>query len=166
MQQGRYFGKAFTLAELMVVVAIMTALSVVALPTLGKIQRREAVRQSAERVANLLRSAQEQSLSEQYIYGVKIDVTNQEADLISYGESYEGQTTYEIKETVVLGDNKARFQGTDILDADSGEAIVRFTRAGLPSTTGTIEVEDSLGNGSVWTVEVAPAGNIKVSQTE
>lgn len=148
--------------ELLVVIAVIGLLAAVSYPTLGKVQQREQVRQVAENLANLIRSAQEQTLSEQYIYGVIIDSVNDTASLIYYGESYEGQLNYETKETITVDTNKADIDSTTIVDGDTGAAIIRYSRSGQPSTTGTTEIDSANGNYS-WQVEVSPSGSVKVS---
>lgn len=149
--------------EMLTVIAVIGLLAAVSYPTLGKVQQREQVRQVAENVANLIRSAQEQTLSEQYIYGVLINPLADEASLIYYGESYEGQSEYTVKETITVDTKKADIVSTDIVDGNTGLAIVRYSRAGLPSTTGTTDISSQNGNYN-WQIEVSPAGSVKVSR--
>lgn len=150
--------------ELLTVLAVITVLSAVAWPTISKINQRELVRQEAESIANVLREAQERTLSEQYIYGARFDVSGQTVQLISYGETYEGQATYDVLETVYLPANNTMLQAVSFVD-QSGEAIIRFTRAGLPSQPGIVTVRNESGLDQEWSIEVIPAGSVKVYQS-
>lgn len=155
--------RGFTLLELLTVIAIIAVLSGVAWPTISKINQRELVRQEAESIANVLREAQERTLSEQYIYGARFDVALQTVQLISYGETYTEQTPYTVLETVSLPANNTVLQGVSFVD-QSGEAIIRFTRSGLPSQPGTVTVQSNTGLAQQWSIEVIPAGSVKVTE--
>lgn len=156
--------RGFTLIELLTTLAIIAVLSMVAWPTLSRINQREMVRQGAEQVANVLREAQERTLSEQYIYGARFDVAAQAVQLISYGEVYEGQNTYDVLETVSLPTNNTLLQSVDFVD-QSGEAIIRYTRSGLPSQPGSVVVRNDSGLEQEWTIEVIPAGSVRVFES-
>lgn len=155
--------RGLTLLELLTTLAVITVLSVVAWPTISRINQRELVRQEAESIANVLREAQERTLSEQYIYGARFDVAAQTVQLISYGESYTGQLTYDILETVYLPANNTMLQSVSFID-QSGEAIIRYTRSGLPSQPGTVIVRNENGIDQEWQIDVIPAGSVKVSE--
>jgi|GEM_PF-3160548 len=155
--------RGFTLLELLTVMAVLTVLSMVAWPTISRINQRELVRQEAESIANVLREAQERTLSEQYIYGARFDVTAQTVELISYGESYSGQTAFDVLETVNLPANNTMLQAVSFVD-QSGEAIIRYTRSGLPSQPGTVTVQNESGLDQEWQIEVIPAGSVRVTE--
>lgn len=157
--------RGFTLIELLTITAMIGVLAAVSWSPLTNLQRKYQIKQEAEKVANLLRDAQERSLSEQTVFGALIDPLTQQVSLINYGATYTGQTTHQTIETDELPAEKVIIDSTTIYDADSQKAIVRYTRAGLPSTTGTVIITDKNQTaGSAWTVEIAPAGTVKVHQ--
>ncbi len=153
--------RGYTLVELIVVVAVIGILASMAMPSLHRYQHKARIKEQAYLVADLLFAAQEQTLAEQNIYGVVFGSTD--ASLITYGESYEGQD-FTVEETKVLRSGVSMSNNT-IVDGESGENLVRFSRAGTPSTTGSVAITYESSADPSYTVEVSPSGAIKVTQT-
>lgn len=157
--------KGFTLTELLVIISIIGVLVATTWPLVYPAQKRTKVKLAAQRVADFLRSAQEQTLAEQDIFGVRFDTATNVVTLVNYGESYEGVSDEaQVVESKNLDEGSA-FVSTTLIDPQKGVPEVRFTKTGTPSITGTATIGDSAGSSnSSWLVEVAPSGLVKVYQ--
>lgn len=152
-----------TLVELLAVIAIMAALSVVAWPGYSKIHQRALVQEQVEQVAGLLRTAQERTLAEQAVYAVKFDLAAQTAQLISYGLTYTGQTEYAELDKVTLPTDRVVMQSVSFTN-EHNEKIVRFNSAGVPSQPGIVVMKNKIGVAVLWQIEVIAAGSVKVTK--
>lgn len=153
--------QAFSLIELLVVLSIIALVSSGSYSTYRRWHRSAVVRQSAEQVADLMRTALERSVGEQQIYGVLFDAANRQVSLISYGDSFNPSATYTTIDRRTL-DERTRLVDVTFVDASSG-AMVRYTAAGAPSTTGSAGVESVAGD-SYWRVTQNPSGSVQVSE--
>jgi len=150
------------LVELIVVMGVIGILSAIAVPSLRSYQVKARVKEQAYLIADLLYAAQEKTLAEQDIYGVSF--TANSATLLTYGESYEEQEPEIVqsknsRENVVMSNNT-------IIDAGTGANLVRFSRSGVPSTTGSVELTIVNTTNPKYIIEVKPSGSIKVNMSE
>lgn len=156
--------RGFTLIEYLVIVGIVALTSSLAYPTYRRWLRQETTRQTAEQLADLIRTAQERSLGEQLVYGVLILPDSNQAQLISYGDSFQPSATYTVVDRRSFN-NQTALVDVGIVDAASGTDQIRFTASGAPSTTGSVRVTNATG-GTDWLVAVQPSGATKVSSLD
>ena len=153
--------RGFTLVELIVLMGVIGILSGMSIPVWRGYQQKAQIKKQAYAVADFMYAAEEQTLAEQDIYGVIMTSTTY--SLLTYGESYEGQEPT-VVETKSLSPNFSLTDNT-IVDATSGDNEVRFSRSGVPSTTGTVQVGYTDG-GPSYQIEVTPSGAIKVNANQ
>lgn len=156
--------RGFTLIEYLVVVGLVALTSSLAYPSYRRWLRQETTHQTAEQLADLLRTAQERSVGEQLIYGVLIEPDVNQAYLISYGDSFQPSAQYSVVDERSFNDQTALVD-VGIIDASSSTNQVRFTAAGAPSTTGSVRVTNTVG-GTDWLVAVQPSGATRVSSLD
>lgn len=155
--------RGFSLIEYLVVVSLIALLSGVTYPTYRRWLRLSIVQQSAEQLADLIRTAQERSVGEQQIYGVLIEPAANQASLISYGDSFAPNATYVTVDEKSFDDRTA-LSDVGLLDAATSTFQVRFTAAGAPSTTGTVRVSLEGDANTDYLVTVEAAGSTRVNE--
>lgn len=157
--------RGFTLTEMLVIIAVIGVLVGAAWPLLYPAQKRAQTKLDAQKIADELRLAQEQTLSEQDIFGVRLNGGTNTVTVVNYGQSYDGEADVAtIVETKQLDSNVA-IVDTTLVDPVKQTAEVRFAKTGTPSITGTVTVSNPVNDAGLrWIVEVTPSGLIKVHQ--
>ncbi|HSW44533.1 MAG TPA: GspH/FimT family pseudopilin [Phycisphaerae bacterium] len=148
-------GRAFSLAELILVLVIMAILSAIAVPRFAAAARNSAVDLAARRLAADLRFTQAEAIKTQSRKSVTFSTSTNSYVLVSMLDPDNDSRTYRVN----LGDPP--YEGICILSADfGGTSILTFDRFGGPSAPGTVVV----GRGQhTRTVRVASgAGRITV----
>lgn len=155
----------FTLVEYLVIVGLIGLMSGLAYPTYSRWLRQSTTRQTAEQLADLIRTAQERSVGEQLIYGVLITADVNQASLISYGDSFQPNLTYTVVDRRIFSD-QTELLDVGLVDSSSGANIIRFTASGAPSTTGSVRVTHTTNTTTDWQVTVQPSGATKVTSLD
>lgn len=83
-QLRRKQSSAFTLIELMVVIAIIGIILVLAIPNFGGMQQQARIRAGAQQVAQDFRQIRERALSKGLVYTVAFDVVGKRQYTVSY----------------------------------------------------------------------------------
>ncbi len=156
--------RGFTVVEYVVVVSIVAMLSMVFYPNFGRLIREANARQAAEQVADFYRGALEKSLGQQRIFGVLMNASTGQLQMLDYGDSFNPSLTGTVVETMVL-DNKVELTDISIIDAATGTNLVRYTASGAPSTTGAVTVQSTSG-AAAYVVTVTPSGQTKVNSQD
>lgn len=155
---------AFTLVELLTVIAVIGILCAVAIPSMNLVTENAQVQQGAEGLADLMRAAHEQSQNEQIKYGVLIDQLNKQATLVSYGDCADPSTSGTTIQTITLPKSVEIFD-LAIQDPDTQETSVWYSCNGLPSTTGAASLWFRTHQATtVWKLTLQPAGSVQIAQ--
>lgn len=154
--------RGFTLIEYLVIVGLIALMSGLAYPTYRRWLRQATTQQTAEQLADLIRTAQERSVGEQLIYGVLINADVNQASLITYGDSFQPSLTYTVVDRRLFSDQTALVD-VGLVDAGSNTNQIRFTASGAPSVTGSVRVTHTTNSTTDWLVTVAPSGSTKVT---
>lgn len=83
-QLRRKDSSAFTLIELMVVIAIIGIILVLAIPNFGGMQQQARIRAGAKQVAQDFRQIRERALSKGLVYTVTFDITGKREYTVTY----------------------------------------------------------------------------------
>ena len=151
--------------EYIVIVGLIGLLSGIAYPSYSRWMRQATTQQTAEQLADLFRTAQERSVGEQLVYGVLMVADDNEASLISYGDSFEPNIQYTVIDRRTFDDRTALVD-INLMDAASGTNQVRFTAAGSPSMTGSVRVTHRTSAATDWLVTITPAGATTVTKID
>ena len=148
--------RGFTLIELLISMLILAALATFTIPTYQLILTQLQLNSAAEQVADTIRLSSQKTVTEQMVYGVRLNA---------------GATT--IPQVRIENDGSATVTGTYNLPANtiidtvdfSGATEIHFSTAGAPNYSGTLTIRDTVRNRR-RTIEVRPSGNIRTSATE
>jgi type IV fimbrial biogenesis protein FimT len=140
---------AFTMGEILAVLAVMAVIVTIAAPSFSGLQARYVLGGAAKDLAGDLRYTQQRSVTEQQPYELRIDTVARNYSVVRLGSP---ETT--VKSTT--------FDAAVTVDSPTGLNAnrVSFNSSGAPSNSGDVVLIHS--GGTIATVSVRPSGFVTV----
>lgn len=149
--------RAFTLIELLVTMAVVSFIAAFAVPSFQVILSQLQLNSATDATADLIRLAQQRTVTEQVSYGVTFAIGSSTVTLFRYNTPPTANTTIE---TYTLPTNIS-ITDLSVNSADALSWSVRFTASGAPfgSDSGDIILTDTI-RGVSRTIQVRPSGSV------
>jgi prepilin-type N-terminal cleavage/methylation domain-containing protein len=148
---------AFTLIELIVVIALMALIAAFSIPTYQLLLAQAQLSGATSDVINFLILTEQQTVTQQKIYGVTLTVGATSIPQFLYNPS-NGAKTQQTPFSLAAN--------TDIGAVSfSSQSDVRFSTSAAPSTSGSFDIYDT-SRYVHKTITVAPSGDISANQPE
>ncbi len=146
----------FTLLELIIVMAIMSILMAISIPSFMGWRQNLKYRETAREVASILREAKSRAITNNLEQQVQFDAINQKYGMRAGDRAY---STHWSDASIPLVTNWT------ILDAQVkiSEASIQFTPNGAASAVGTVSIQDISGV-TRFSVNVTQTGRISITQ--
>lgn len=148
--------RGYTIVELLVVLGLFVFLASFLIPTFQLILSQLELNNATDQVVDILRHAQQKTVTEQRIYGVTFTVNAATIPHFIYNPdtSKTPVTTYLLPESIIIG--QVNF---------SGNADIRFSTSGAPNVSGNVVLKDIIRN-KYKRVTLNPTGAITANQPE
>jgi type IV fimbrial biogenesis protein FimT len=147
----------FTLAELMVVIAIITIVSAIAMPNMLTWRQKHRVGSAARDILNALQIARSEAVRDDEVVTLTFNFGNDSFTVVDQDGNTDGNT---IRNVQLASDMDLR--NGDIDAANGLGAQVRFTGRGLPDVDGEITVMRRNVTEYSRCVEVTIGGNARI----
>ena len=147
----------FTLIELLVVIGLMTLIAAFTIPTYQSILSQEQLSQSTDELIGYLLSIQQQTVTQQKIYGVTFIA----------GSTTVPQYLYDTTNATKTSQSSFTLAANTQLGAVnfSTQSDVRFSTSAAPNVSGTVEILDTV-RGRHKLITISPSGSITANQSE
>lgn len=149
--------KAYTLVEMLIVVAVLSALAAFIIPTYQLLLSQFQLTSSASEISGYIRLTEQKTVTEQKIYGVTMHPNSTVITQFLYNTDSETKSTqevYTLPSNIII--SSVNF---------SGSSDVRFAPSGAPSVSGSLVIKDVVRNRS-RRIEIRPSGAILTNTGE
>jgi prepilin-type N-terminal cleavage/methylation domain-containing protein len=143
--------RGYTFLELIIVLAVLTLVSAFVVPTYQLILSQVELSTTTQQVAELIRTAQQRTVTEQKTYGITVTAGEGSMPLFLYNSASNSKTT---QTSITLPTNISLSQSSF-----SGATDITFTTAGSPTYSGYLVLTDSI-RGRSRKLLLRPSGSV------
>ncbi|MCX6755748.1 MAG: type II secretion system protein [Candidatus Nomurabacteria bacterium] len=147
--------RAFTLLELLIVIAIISLILAVVMPSLYTFRDQQILKNTAEDIVTLLNQARSQTLASQNSHYYSVHIESGRVILFTDGTFSEPNSS----NTEIIFDSKVSLSATGGINLNGGVSDVNFTRlTGDTVDNGTIVVQLNSDHSKTKTITIRKTG--------